>query len=205
MPDFTYETALAPARVCGVDEAGRGPWAGPVVASAVLFRPYDAIPAGLNDSKKLNRAARERLFGALMDMGVLHGIGIATAAEIDTLNIWGATQLAMRRAIGAIAPLPDMALIDGKIVPKDFPCPARAIIGGDGVSLSIAAASILAKVTRDRMMEAYAREYPHYGFERHAGYGTKTHREALATHGPCPIHRMSFAPLRALVPSREAA
>lgn len=208
MPNLTHELSLAPARVCGVDEAGRGPWAGPVVAASVMFQPSDVIPAGLNDSKKLSRAARETLFDALMNAAaaqtLCYGIGIATAEEIDVLNIWGATQLAMRRAVAAMPIAPEFALIDGKITPKDFPCPTRAIIGGDGISLSIAAASILAKVTRDRMMDDYAREYPHYGFERHAGYGTKQHQEALAAHGHCPIHRTSYAPIRALL-SKVAA
>jgi ribonuclease HII len=204
MPNFTHELALALTRVCGVDEAGRGPWAGPVVAASVMFQPNDAIPTGLNDSKKLSRAARDKLFAQLMAVPIIHGIGIASAQEIDALNIWGATQLAMRRAVAAMPIAPEFALIDGKIKPKDFPCPTRAIVGGDGVSLSIAAASILAKVTRDRMMDDYAREFPHYGFARHAGYGTKQHQEALAAHGPCPIHRTSYAPIRALL-SKVAA
>jgi ribonuclease HII len=204
MPNLTHELALALPRVCGVDEAGRGPWAGPVVAASVMFHPNDAIPTGLNDSKKLSRAAREKLLEQLLSAHILHGIGIASAQEIDALNIWGATQLAMRRAVAAMPIAPQFALIDGKIEPKDFPCPTRAIIGGDGVSLSIAAASIVAKVTRDRMMDDYAREYPQYGFDRHAGYGTKQHQEALATHGPCPIHRTSYAPIRAIL-SKAAA
>ncbi len=199
MPHLTHELALAPARVCGVDEAGRGPWAGPVVAASVMFTADDAIPAGLNDSKKLSRAAREKLFEQLMSAAICHGIGIASAEEIDALNIWGATQLAMRRAVAAMPVAPEFALIDGKVKPKEFPCPTRAIIGGDGESLSIAAASILAKVTRDRMMDEYAQQWPHYGFERHAGYGTKQHQEALSAHGICPIHRTSYAPIRALL------
>ncbi len=199
MPHFDHELALAPARVCGVDEAGRGPWAGPVVAASVMFRANDAIPKGLNDSKKLSRAAREKLFAQLLAGNICHGIGVASAEEIDALNIWGATQLAMRRAVDAMPEAPAFALIDGKVNPKDFPCPTRPIIGGDGISLSIAAASIFAKVTRDRMMDDYAKQYPHYGFERHAGYGTKRHQEALAAHGICPIHRTSYAPIRALL------
>jgi len=199
MPHLTHETTLAPARVCGVDEAGRGPWAGPVVAASVMFKVGDATPQGLNDSKKLSRAAREALLSQLVSANIIHGIGVATAQEIDTLNIWGATQLAMRRAVAVMPEAPNFALIDGKLNPKDFPCPTRAIIGGDGISLSIAAASIIAKVTRDRMMDDYSQQYPQYGFERHAGYGTKLHQEALATHGPCPIHRTSYAPIRALM------
>ena len=204
MPHLDMERELAPARVCGVDEAGRGPWAGPVVAAAVWFRDGDRIPEGLNDSKKLSRAARERLFAHITDGSICHGIGIATAQEIDTLNIWGATQLAMRRAVAALPEAPSFALIDGKLHPAGFPCPTRPIIGGDGISLSIAAASILAKVTRDRMMDAYATQYPMYGFERHAGYGTKQHIAALAEHGPCPLHRTSYAPIRALLRASAA-
>lgn len=199
MPHFEIETNYAPARVCGVDEAGRGPWAGPVVAAAVMFRGVHEIPAGLNDSKQLSRRARDACYEALMDANITHGIGIATAEEIDALNIWGATQLAMRRAVEALPTPPDIALIDGKIHPKPFMCKTRTIIGGDGVSLSIAAASILAKVTRDRLMDALAEHYPMYGFESHAGYGTKQHREALALYGPCPAHRRSYAPIRALL------
>ncbi len=204
MPHLTLELNLAPARVCGVDEAGRGPWAGPVVASAVLFRTGDAIPDGLNDSKKLSRRTREQLFEQLLAANIAHGIGIASAEEIDTLNIWGATQLAMRRAIAGLPFTPEHALIDGKIKPKSMPCVCHPVIGGDGISLSIAAASILAKVTRDRLMEEYATTFPHYGFERHAGYGTAQHQRALKEHGPCAIHRRSFAPIRALL-EREAA
>ena len=204
MPHLDLELALAPARVCGVDEAGRGPWAGPVVAAAVMFAADDAIPGGLNDSKKLSKSAREKLFAQLMGMNLVHGIGVAMAEEIDALNIWGATQLAMRRAVSMMRIAPEFALIDGKVNPKDFPCPTRPIIGGDGVSLSIAAASILAKVTRDRMMDEYARTYPQYGFDRHAGYGTAAHIAALELHGVCPIHRTSYAPIRAIL-EREAA
>lgn len=204
MPHLNLELKLAPARVCGVDEAGRGPWAGPVVAAAVIFREAAEAPAGLNDSKKLSRSAREKLFTQLLATQVIHGIGIATAEEIDQINIWGATQLAMRRAVAALAIMPDIALIDGKLKPKDFPCDTHPIIGGDGISLSIAAASILAKVTRDRLMDDYARQYPEYGFDRHAGYGTPHHQQALAAHGPCAIHRRSFAPIRALL-EREVA
>ena len=204
MPHLELETALYPLRVCGVDEAGRGPWAGPVIAAAVMFQANDSIPSGLNDSKKLSRGAREKLFVALMDAHITHGIGIATAEEIDSLNIWQATQLAMRRAVAALPIAPEFALVDGNLKPAGFPCEVRPTIGGDGISLSIAAASILAKVTRDRMMDAYAREYPQYGFERHAGYGTKQHQQALAEHGPCPIHRTSYAPIRAIL-EREAA
>lgn len=205
-PTFQLEHSLTPARVCGVDEAGRGPWAGPVVAASVMFDAADTIPPGLNDSKKLKAAAREKLFEALMAMdGIAYGIGIATAQEIDALNIWQATQLAMRRAVEAMAVPPEFALIDGNLKPAPFPCPTRPVIGGDGLSLSIAAASILAKVTRDRMMAHYAKEYPQYGFERHAGYGTALHQQALAAHGVCPIHRTSYAPIRVILEAKAAA
>ncbi len=205
MPHFDLETEHAPARVCGVDEAGRGPWAGPVVAACVMFAAPTQIPNGLNDSKKLKPASRDALYEALTQCGASYGIGQASAEEIDRLNIWQATQLAMRRAVEAMGVMPEFALIDGKLIPKPFPCLARAVIGGDGISLSIAAASILAKVTRDRMMAEYAQTYPEYGFERHAGYGTEYHQQALATHGICPIHRRSYAPIRAILERSEAA
>lgn len=205
MPHYDIEASLNCARICGVDEAGRGPWAGPVVAASVMFLDRTDIPAGLNDSKKLSKTARDNLHQLLVDSGAIYGVGTATSAEIDQLNIWQATQLAMRRAVDAMAQAPEFALIDGNLSPKSFPCPVRPVIGGDGISLSIAAASVLAKVTRDRMMEQYAREYPQYGFERHAGYGTKQHQQALAAHGPCPIHRVSYAPIRAILEAHEAA
>ncbi len=205
MPHLDRENELAPAHVCGVDEAGRGPWAGPVVAAAVMFTLTDRIPQGLNDSKKLSRTARETLYTQLLSAGIAHGVGIASAEEIDALNIWGATQLAMRRAIAQLPIPPDFALVDGKIAPKGFPCPCQPIIGGDGISLSIAAASIIAKVTRDHLMDAYSQQYPAYGFDRHAGYGTAIHQQALATHGPCAIHRRSFAPIRSMLAQKSAA
>ncbi len=199
MPDFAIETSLLPRRVCGVDEAGRGPWAGPVVAASVMFKSVAAIPTGLNDSKKLTARARALLAAQLKanPSDILFGIGIATVEEIDSLNIWGATALAMARAARALEETPDIALIDGNLTPPNFPCATQTVIKGDSLSLSIAAASILAKTTRDTMMEEYARQYPQYGFESHAGYGTPAHQEALAAHGPCPIHRRSFKPIRA--------
>lgn len=197
MPHFELESAHHPFRVCGVDEAGRGPWAGPVVASAVLFHAHTPI-ATVNDSKQLSRAAREAVFNAIFTQAHV-GIGIASVEEIDALNIWGATSLAMRRAVAALNTQPDMALIDGKTHPRDFPCKTQTVVGGDAISYSIAAASIIAKVTRDRLMDEYAQAYPHYGFERHAGYGTKQHQEALKAHGICPIHRRSYRPIRALL------
>jgi ribonuclease HII len=200
MPDLSLEHAYAPHRVCGVDEAGRGPWAGPVVAAAVMFLNQTAIPSGLNDSKKLSAKARATLAAQLRALPeTLIGVGIASVEEIDQLNIWGATQLAMMRAAQALSQKPEAALIDGNRHPKPFPCPTYPVIGGDGRSLSIAAASIIAKTTRDALMEEYALRYPHYGFERHAGYGTAAHHAALAAYGPCPIHRTSFRPIRELM------
>lgn len=201
MPDFSLEHQHTPHSVCGVDEAGRGPWAGPVVASAVMFLDASAIPTGLNDSKKLSAKARAALATELraQPQRILIGTGIASVEEIDRLNIWGATQLAMLRAAQALPRTPGIALIDGNRHPKPFLCRTVPVIGGDGKSLSIAAASIIAKTTRDAIMETYAHTYPHYGFERHAGYGTAAHQSALATHGPCPIHRTSFRPIRELL------
>ncbi len=199
MPHFKLELAHAPRRVCGVDEAGRGPWAGPVVAASVYFLNEAAIPAGLNDSKKLTAKTRDALAAELHARpdDILIGIGIASVEEIDALNIWGATALAMGRAARSLSTAPEIALIDGNRIPPNFPCKVETIIGGDGISLSIAAASIIAKTHRDALMEQYAREFPHYGFERHAGYGTAAHQAALAAHGPCAIHRRSFKPIRA--------
>lgn len=199
MPHYKLEKSHAPRRVCGVDEAGRGPWAGPVVAASVYFANERAIPQGLNDSKKLTAKARDALAAELTARtnDILIGIGIASVEEIDTLNIWGATSLAMRRATLALPLAAEFALVDGKIKPRNFPCEALPVIGGDGISLSIAAASIIAKTHRDALMQQYAHEFPHYGFERHAGYGTAAHQAALAEYGPCAIHRRSFKPIRA--------
>ena len=199
MPDFALESAHHPRRVCGVDEAGRGPWAGPVVAAAALFH-QPLLITGLNDSKQLSDAKRAQLVPLILEHAAI-GIGIATVEEIEALNIWGATSLAMRRAVEALPQLPELALIDGKVHPKDFPCRTQTVVGGDGISHSIAAASIIAKETRDRMMRELAVTYPHYGFDRHAGYGTKQHRAALAAHGICPAHRKGYKPIRALLES----
>ena len=192
MPDFSLESTYpASAFIAGVDEAGRGPWAGPVVAAAVIFPTRASVCQAINDSKKLKPALREQLYDLIMAQGMV-GIGQASVEEIDTLNIWGATQLAMRLAVEALPRLPDAALVDGKLIPKAFPCPAQAVVKGDSVSMSIAAASIIAKVARDRIMKTLALEYPLYGFERHAGYGTAMHLNAIAIHGPCPAHRTSW-------------
>lgn len=188
-------------RIAGVDEAGRGPLAGPVVAAAVVFQ-RDFLEAeaggalrGLTDSKKLP-ARRREFFHALLTASpeVDVGIGSASVGEIDSLNILRATHLAMARAIGELARPPDLALVDGLPV-KGLSVPHRAIVGGDAASLSIAAASVVAKVTRDRWLTELAAQYPDYGFERHKGYGTRAHLDALRRYGPCPAHRQSFAPV----------
>jgi len=181
--------------VAGVDEAGRGPLAGPVVAAAVILDPAN-IPPGINDSKKLTRRRREALFTAITD-GAVVAHGIADVAEIDRLNILQATMLAMGRAVAGLTVMPAMVLVDGNRCP-DLAIPARAVIRGDAMSLSIAAASIIAKVTRDRIMAELARRYPDYGWERNAGYGTAEHRAALNLVGISPHHRKSFAPVRKL-------
>ena len=176
--------------ICGVDEAGRGPLAGPVCAAAVILPPHADIP-GLNDSKKLSDKRRRELFPLIKEAAVAYGIGIATHKEIDEINILQATYLAMERAIQALSVKPELALIDGNRA-KDFGLPVETVVKGDSRSASIAAASILAKVTRDDMMLELANTYPQYGFEIHKGYGTKAHYEALRTYGPSPIHRMTF-------------
>ena len=178
------------APVCGVDEAGRGPLAGPVCAAAVLLPMGLEIP-GLNDSKKLSEKTREALYDIIVQRAVSYGIAFATVEEIETLNILGATYLAMNRAIARLTPPPALALIDGNRS-AGITFPNRCVVGGDGKCASIAAASILAKVTRDRYMLEMAQHYPAYGFERHKGYGTKQHYAALREHGPCEIHRLSF-------------
>lgn len=187
--------------IAGVDEAGRGPLAGPVVAAAVCFdwpRLRNQLPGsldGLTDSKQLSPKRRDRFFDLLHDHPHLRiGIGICTPEEIDRLNILRATHTAMARALEALDPPPDFALVDGLPV-KGLPVPHRAIVRGDAQSLAIAAASVIAKVTRDRHMLDLATQYPHYGFERHKGYATRAHRDALERYGPCPVHRKTFAPV----------
>ena len=194
-PDLTAEVAYAgkDATICGVDEAGRGPWAGPVVAAAVVL-DRGCIPPGLDDSKKLTPRRRAALFDAIRAAASV-GVGIASVEEIDALNILRANDLAMLRAIGALQPAPEAALIDGNRVPPGLPCRARALVGGDGRSLSIAAASIIAKVTRDRIMGELAGAHPGYGWERNMGYGTAEHRAGLIRLGVTPHHRRSFRPI----------
>ena len=181
--------------IAGIDEAGRGPLAGPVVAAAAIL-PAEFRLRGLNDSKQLTEVVREQMFQALTIPGklVCYGIGVAEPGEIDRLNILRATFLAMERAIAALSVPADHLLIDGLPVPV-FKQPQTAIVGGDGKSMSIAAASVIAKVTRDRMMKEWHREFPEYDFEQNKGYGTPAHLESLQIHGPCPIHRRSFAPV----------
>lgn len=176
--------------ICGVDEAGRGPLAGPVCAAAVILPPHIEIP-GLNDSKKLTDKRRRELFPIIKEQAVAYGIGLASHEEIDSINILQATYLAMERAIAQLQVKPELALIDGNRA-KDFGIPVETVVKGDSLSASIAAASILAKVTRDDLMVTAAEEYPQYQFEIHKGYGTKAHYAALTAHGPSPIHRVSF-------------
>lgn len=214
-PDFAAERALAravggpvdgPERalVAGIDEAGRGPLAGPVVAAAVCF-PGLALPPAvrglIDDSKRLTAARRDAACAAILETGTV-GTGAASVAEIDRLNILRATMLAMQRAVAALAAPPAAALVDGNRAP-DLPCPAHPVVGGDRRSLSIAAASIVAKVTRDRIMTRLAADYPGYGWERNAGYGVAAHRAALAALGPTPHHRRTFAPVRDLLAGSE--
>ena len=176
--------------ICGVDEAGRGPLAGPVCAAAVIL-PFGLEIEGLNDSKKLTENARERLFDIILDKATATGIAFATNQEIDQINILNATFLAMRRATQQLNPAPEFAIIDGNMV-RDIPVVARAIVKGDQKSASIAAASVLAKVTRDRYMAKLAAEYPEYMFEKHKGYPTKLHYQLLEQFGASPVHRRSF-------------
>ena len=176
--------------LCGVDEAGRGPLAGPVCAAAVMLPPNAEIP-GLNDSKKLTDKKRRELMPVIKDMAIGYGIAFADEKEIDEINILQATYLAMKRAIDMLPVKPDLALVDGNRA-GDFGLPVKTVVKGDSLSASIAAASILAKVTRDDLMLSLAEKYPQYGFEVHKGYGTKAHYAALTEHGPCEIHRMTF-------------
>jgi ribonuclease HII len=195
-PDLFHETEARAAgftRIAGVDEVGRGPIAGPVTAAAVILDPA-RIPEGLNDSKKLSAIRREALCAALMDCAQV-SVAHATVAEIDEINILRASHLAMERAIAGLDTAPDMALIDGNLIPRGLTLPARAIIKGDAASLSIAAASIAAKTWRDRLMRDLAQQFPGYGWERNAGYPSKSHKDALLNLGVTPHHRRSFKPV----------
>ena len=176
--------------VCGVDEAGRGPLAGPVCAAAVILPEGVELP-GLNDSKKLTEKRREALEPVIMEKAISYAVAFATVEEIEEMNILSAALLAMNRAIAELDRVPDLALIDGNTT-RDITVPARSIVGGDGKCACIAAASVLAKVARDRVMYQLAEQYPQYGFENHKGYGTKAHYAAIEAYGPSPVHRMSF-------------
>lgn len=190
-----------PLRIAGVDEAGRGPLAGPVTVAAVILDPERPI-AGLDDSKKLTEAKREALYPLIVERALAWRIEFVDAGEIDALNILQATLTGMRRALAGLSPAADCARIDGNRLPPDLPCAAEAIIGGDAIEPAIMAASILAKVARDRHMLELHLRYPQYGFDRHKGYPSPAHRAALAAHGPCPEHRRSYAPVRAALPLR---
>lgn len=205
MPDFTLEDEIK-GQVAGVDEAGRGPWVGPVVAGCAVFLTQNVNPyllENLNDSKKISKTKRQKLYDALLEEKqkgtMLLGIGLATAQEIDELNILNATFLAMKRALENSASTPTEVLVDGNREPKNFNLKTRAIIKGDSKSYSISAASILAKVYRDNLMEEMAKKYPGYGFEKNAGYGTKAHIEGLKTLGITPEHRKSYAPIKEFI------
>ena len=193
MPHLRLEKA-SPTPVCGVDEAGRGPWAGPVSAAAVILKPR-RIPKGVDDSKKLSAKRREELEAEIKDKAVAWGVGFASVEEIATLNILHATGLAMRRAVEAMAVTPVCALVDGNYR-FELPCEVRTVVGGDAISVSIAAASILAKTARDRLMAQMDDIYPGYGFAGHKGYRAPVHAEALLKLGPCPLHRMAWGPVK---------
>ena len=182
----------------GVDEAGRGPLAGPVVVAAVILDPARPI-AGLDDSKKLSEKRREALYPQIVECALAHCVIVVEAEEIDRLNIFQATMAGMSRAVAGLAPAAQEALVDGNKLPKDLPCPGRAIVGGDALEPAISAASILAKVTRDRLMVAMETQYPGYGFAAHKGYPTPAHFAALQRLGPCAEHRRSFAPVKIML------
>lgn len=200
MPHYIFESRVLkrmPGPIAGVDEAGRGPLAGPVVAAAVILN-RGKIPKGLNDSKQLSAEAREELFPVIMNMALCVGVGEASVDEIDLINIRQATHLAMARAVRALQCPPMFALVDGNDAPA-LPCPCDTIIDGDARSVSIAAASIIAKVTRDRLMRQLHEEHPGYGWINNKGYGTPEHYKGLEAHGPCAHHRRSFAPVHKML------
>ena len=204
MPHFIYESRLLKTiagPICGVDEVGRGPLAGPVVAAAVILQK-GRIPKGLNDSKQLDEESREELFPQILEMAVAVGVGEASVGEIDLVNIRQATHLAMARAVRALAIAPSFALVDGNDPPA-LPCKCDTLVGGDGRSLSIAAASIVAKVTRDRMMIRLHQEHPGYNWRSNKGYGTPEHYSGLKLHGITVHHRRSFAPIRDILNGGE--
>ena len=197
---YVYERAAVAAGhmlVAGVDEAGRGPLAGPVAVAAVIL-PQEAHLPRINDSKKLSAAVREELFAQISDIAIPYHVALIDAETIDRMNILQATRMGMYEAIAALTPAPDEVLVDAVELPK-LSMPSQSIIKGDAKSVSIAAASILAKVTRDHLMEQYDTEYPHYGFAKHKGYGTQEHIDAIRKYGVCPIHRKSFEPIRSML------
>ncbi len=194
MPDYSYEKTAKDSGfklICGVDEAGRGPLAGPVCAAAVIL-PEDLEIEGLNDSKKLSEKKREQLFGVITEKAVAYSVAYGILEEIEELNILKATFLAMERAVAGLSVKADFALIDGNKIPPNLSVPAAAIVKGDAKSMSVAAASILAKVSRDRLLMEYDKKYPEYQFAKHKGYGTKLHTDLIKQYGPCEIHRLSF-------------
>jgi len=197
VPNLTWENRLRAQghhSVVGIDEVGRGPWAGPLVAAAVVLPPKFRLP-GLDDSKKLSSAERERLFERLVNNPAIQfHLSLVPPAEIDVVGLQEANHTAMRRALAGLSDSPTIALIDGRRV-RDFPIPHEALVKGDSLSLSIAAASVIAKVHRDRLMTESAEIFPEYGFEKHKGYGTRFHLEQLRRYGPCPLHRRSFRPV----------
>lgn len=198
MPDFSIEAGLIAAGhrlICGVDEAGRGSLASSVCAAGVILNPDD-LPEGVDDSKKLSAARRSELYDLIMVKALGVGVAYVDAAEIDNTNILIAAMKAMRLAVHELPMRPGYACIDGNVIPQDLPCLASAYVGGDARSVTIAAASIVAKESRSRLMKGLDREHPGYGFASHDGYGTEAHLEALARLGPCPQHRMTFAPLK---------
>ncbi len=194
MPDYSYEKLALEQGfkyVCGIDEAGRGPLCGPVYAAAVIL-PEDCVIDGLNDSKKLSEKKRELLYDVIIDKALAYGIGTASEQEIDEINILNATFLAMCRAVEQLKITADYALVDGNKIPKGLDISAQAIVKGDSASMSIAAASVLAKVSRDRYMIGLDKKYPQYMLSKHKGYPTQLHRDLVRQHGPCEIYRMSF-------------
>ena len=194
MPDYSFEADIISKGykfVCGVDEAGRGPLAGPVCAAAVILAPNTEIE-GLNDSKKLSEKKREALFDVIKEKALAYSIAYASVDEIEEFNILNATYIAMNRAINSLNITPDFAIIDGNRIPKDISVESAALVKGDMKSMSVAAASVLAKVSRDRLMLEYDLKYPEYAFKKHKGYGTKEHYEKIAQNGICEIHRKSF-------------
>lgn len=195
-PDPPLSPHSHPLRIAGIDEAGRGPLAGPVVVAAVVFAPGRTPVNGLDDSKQLDAARREVLFDRIVQRALAYQIVFIEVEEIDRLNIFHATMLGMRRALDGVMHVADLARIDGNALPRPLPCPAEAWVGGDARDRSIMAASILAKVARDRHMHALHAQWPQYGFDEHKGYSTPAHLAALSRHGPCPQHRRSFAPVR---------